>query len=290
MLSDHQLTQFHEQGYIVIPDAFADIGVERVFAAYQQARKQTEAAWHQATAANIDKGEHRLGAAAHQVLDLFKYDPLFLDLANNPTIISILEQVVGPDLQLTEMIGHHHPANTPTHIGWHRDWPPWSHPTQILKAKVFYYLEDIADDMGPYSVVPGSHTWPHDPPGSVNSFSTEPPTEELKYDGETLEDMPHMIKVSAPAGTAVIANVALWHTATANTSTRHREVIICGYTHFWVKQWEDRTPPQEMIDWADTPQKRQLMGIHAVQGRAAWDRSDIPYLPEHQILVDAKPF
>ena len=42
--------------------------------------------------------------------------------------------------------------------------------------------------------------------------------------------------------------------------------------------------------WADTPQKRQLMGIHAVQGRAAWDRRDVAYLPEHQAIADAKPF
>ena len=59
---------------------------------------------------------------------------------------------------------------------------------------------------------------------------------------------------------------------------------------FWVKQWEDRTPAREIVAWADTPQKRQLMGIHAVQGRAAWDRRDVAYLPEHQAIADAKPF
>ena len=107
---------------------------------------------------------------------------------------------------------------------------------------------------------------------------------------DRLEAMPAMKKLGAPAGTAVIWNVALWHTATANTANRDRKMLAYGYTHFWVKQWEDRTPPEEIIAWADTPQKRQLMGIHAVQGRAAWDRQDVPYLPKHKAIADAKPF
>ena len=144
--------------------------------------------------------------------------------------------------------------------------------------------------MGPFSIVPGSQTRPDDPPGSANSFAENPSTQAPSYTGSELGNMPQMKKITAPAGTAVIWNVALWHTATANTSPRDRRLIVYGYTHFWVKQWEDRTPAREIVAWADTPQKRQLMGIHAVQGRAAWDRRDVAYLPEHQAIADAKPF
>jgi hypothetical protein len=45
-----------------------------------------------------------------------------------------------------------------------------------------------------------------------------------------------------------------------------------------------------VLDWADTPERRQLMGIHAVHGRASWDRKDVAYLPEHAELVKAKKF
>ena len=290
MLSEQQREQFRTDGFLLLPDALVDIGLERVRDAYKRVSRQTEAEWRQAIAADSSKGVYGLGEAAHVMPDLYQYDPLFLDLANNPVAIPILEAVVGPDLQLTEMIGHNHPAGTNAHIEWHRDWPPWSHPTQILKAKVFYYLDDITDDMGPFSVVPGSHTWPDDPPGSSNSFAEGPSSTEAPYTGTSLENMPQMQKLAAPAGTAIIWNVALWHTATANTSPRDRRIIAYGYTHFWVKQWEDRTPPEQIVAWADTPQKRQLMGIHAVQGRAAWDRRDVTYLPEHQAIADAKPF
>ena len=289
MPTDEQLAHFRTQGYLLVPDALTAIGLERVCDAYEQVRRKTEAEWRETIAA-AGKGVYGQGAAAHVMVDLYRYDPLFLDLANNPQVVPILETVVGPDLQLTEAIGHNHPADTPAHIEWHRDWPPWSHPTQILKAKVFYFLSDISDDMGPFSVVPGSHTRPDDPPGSVNSFAVGPSDQPPQYAGAQLEDMPGMKKLTAPVGTAVIWNVALWHTATANTSASDRQIIVYGYTHFWVKQWEDRTPSPKVVAWADTPKKRQLMGIHAVQGRAAWDRRDVAYLPEHRTIADAKPF
>jgi len=291
VLTQQQLTHFREQGYVIVPDTLQGFGRERILDAFERARRQTEPDWREVTASGSTKGVYGLGAAAHVMVEMWQFDDLFLDLADNPAVFPILQQVVGHDLQLTEAIGHIHPAGTPAHIGWHRDWQPWSHPTQALKAKVFYFLDDIEPDMGCFSIVPASHTWPDDPPGAVNSFTdTEGVVSKPQSSHERLEDMPGMKKITAPAGTAVIWNVALWHTATANTSHKDRRILVYGYTHFWIKQWEDRTPPQKLVEWADTPLRRQLMGIHAVQGRAAWDRQDVAYLPEHRLIAAAKSF
>ena len=131
--------------------------------------------------------------------------------------------------------------------------------------------------MGCFSVVPGSH-----------KRDAYPPRDE--YIGATLEQMPGMQKIVGSAGSAILWDVTLWHTGTANTSTRDRRILIYGYQPFFVKKWGSDRPPQEVIDWANTPQRRELMGIHAVQGRASWDRKDVAYLPEHEELVKAKKF
>ncbi len=55
-----------------------------------------------------------------------------------------------------------------------------------------------------------------------------------------------------------------------------------------MKNWEASRPPDNVIAWANTPARRQLMGIHAVDGRAGWDRSDVDYLPEHEAIARAK--
>ena len=102
--------------------------------------------------------------------------------------------------------------------------------------------------------------------------------------------MPGLKKIVAKAGSAIIWNVVCWHSGLANISSRDRRILIYGYMPFWVKKWGSTPPPQHIVDWADTPYRRQLMGIHAVEGRAAWDRKDVPYLPEHAEMAAAKKF
>ena len=65
MLSEQQRQQFRTEGYLLVPDALADIGPQRVRDAYEQVRAQTEAQWRETVAADTGKGVYGLGAAAH---------------------------------------------------------------------------------------------------------------------------------------------------------------------------------------------------------------------------------
>jgi ectoine hydroxylase-related dioxygenase (phytanoyl-CoA dioxygenase family) len=210
-------------------------------------------------------GGYGHGPNAHTMSSVYEHDDVFLDLANNPKVIPLLEEIIGPDVQTMEMVCHCHHAGTQAHTAWHRDWPAWSHPQFTLKAKVFYFLDDQTEDMGCFTVVPGTHKLPDNPSRD-------------QYSGPDLEKMPGLKKIIGKAGDAILWNVLLWHTGTANISDRDRRIVIYGYMPFWVKKWEDRRPPQNVIDWADTPFKRQLMGIHNLRGRKVWDRRDVPVL------------
>jgi ectoine hydroxylase-related dioxygenase (phytanoyl-CoA dioxygenase family) len=277
MLTPEQREQIDTQGYLLVENALDPFGLERVQAAYEHVQAMTEPAWRQSLIEGNYKGGYGNGPDAHTMSNPYEYDNLFLDIADNPLLIPILEDVVGENLQAMEIVAHCHHSGTEAHTGWHRDWPAWRHPKYMLKAKVFYFLDDQELDMGCFSLVPGSHLWDEDPPRD-------------QYTGPTLEQMPGMKKMIGRAGSALIWNVVCWHTGLANTSPRDRRLLIYGYMPFWVKKWESQTPPQRIVDWADTPRRRQLMGIHAVQGRASWDRKDVPYLPEHAEMVKAKKF
>jgi ectoine hydroxylase-related dioxygenase (phytanoyl-CoA dioxygenase family) len=277
MLTPEQREQIDTQGYLLVENALDPFGLERVQAAYEHVQAKTEPAWRQSLIEGNFKGGYGNGPDAHTMSNPYEYDDLFLDIADNPLLIPILEDVVGENLQAMEIVAHCHHSGTQAHTGWHRDWPAWRHPKYMLKAKVFYFLDDQELDMGCFSLVPGSHLWDEDPPRD-------------QYTGSTLEQMPGMKKMVGRAGSALIWNVVCWHTGLANTSQRDRRLLIYGYMPFWVKKWESQTPPQRIVDWADTPRRRQLMGIHAVQGRASWDRKDVSYLPEHAEMVKAKKF
>ena len=166
-----------------------------------------------------------------------------------------------------DLFAHKHHAGTNAHTDWHRDWPAYAHPNFALKAKIFYFLDDQDEDMGCFSLVPGSHKYPEKPEKGV-------------YTNDKLEDMPGCTKMIGPAGSAVIWNVVCWHTALANKSQRDRRILIYGYMPFWVKKWEARDIPTSILEWANTPMRRQMMGIHAVHGRNVWDRTDVDRLPE----------
>jgi ectoine hydroxylase-related dioxygenase (phytanoyl-CoA dioxygenase family) len=276
-VSAEQLQHFREQGYVLIEDALDPFGLPRVQAAYEQIQRQTEPAWRAMVQSGVYKGGYGNGPDAHTMDSIYQHDSLFLDIAANPVTLPLLEAVIGPNVQTMEMVAHCHHAGTHAHTGWHRDWPPYRHPQYALKVKAFYFLDDQTEEMGCFTVVPGSHLWDDDPPKE-------------RYTGAALEQMPGMKKMIGPAGSVLIWDVTLWHTGTANTSNRDRRLLIYGYMPFWVKKWESQRPPQTVIDWANTPQRRQLMGIHAVQGRASWDRKDVEYLPEHWELVKGKKF
>ena len=140
---------------------------------------------------------------------------------------------------------------------------------------MFYFLDDQDEDMGCFALVPGTHRNPDRPPPD-------------QYVNATLEHMPGMVKIALPAGSAVLWNALLWHAGLANVSNNDRRTVMYAYTQFFIKNWESSSPSSEIVAWADTPQKRQLMGIHSIGGRLAWDRKEILYLPEQEELAKTK--
>lgn len=266
---------YKENGYIIIPNAVEPIGLERLRAGFEQRERELKPEWQKSLEEGTFKGGYGNGPNAHTMRPDFGTDTTLLDLANNPKILPYVSTLVGDDYQVMEMLYHNHHSGAAAHTGWHRDWPPWKHPQYTLKIKVFYFLDDQDEDMGCFSLVPGTHNNPEGPPKD-------------QYKGDTLETMPNMKKMAYKAGDAILWDVVCWHTGCANTSDRDRRLAIFGYMPFFVKKYVARTPDPSVVEWADTPMKRQVMGIHCVHGRRGWDRTDVPYLPEHEEIAMKK--
>jgi ectoine hydroxylase-related dioxygenase (phytanoyl-CoA dioxygenase family) len=274
-LTDAQRAQYRKHGYLLIENAAEPIGLERIQASFERRESETKDEWEEMVASGKFTGGYGNGPNAHTIRPEWDWDTTILDLAYNPKIIPLVQDVVGPDFQVMEMLYHNHHAGAAAHTGWHRDWPTWRHPLYTLKIKVFYAVEDIDEDMGCFSLVPGTHLNDDGPPKD-------------RYKGETLEDMPGFRKMTMKAGDAVLWDVTCWHSGLANTSDRDRKLVIYGYMPFFVKKWNADRPAQALVEWADTPMKRQLLGIHCVHGRKGWDRTDVDYLPEHVAIAAAK--
>jgi ectoine hydroxylase-related dioxygenase (phytanoyl-CoA dioxygenase family) len=265
---NHPISYFRQHGYVVIDDALAGFDLSAVRAAYNSVlpRDVIDGRYQGGLEPTVQATSVILSGTDAATAGYSTYDTIFLEIANNRRIIRLIREIVGTNFQSMEILAHCHQAHTNAHTGWHRDWSPWTHPLHSLKVKVFYLLDDQDESMGPLSLVPGSHKRPDPPPLEYSS-------------GSNLRAMPGMKAMTGRAGTAVVWDALCWHTALPNISNRDRRIIVYGYMPFWVKKWNSHPPPDHIVRWCDTPEKRQLMGIHAAVGRQSWDRDDVPYLP-----------
>ncbi|MDP6037257.1 MAG: phytanoyl-CoA dioxygenase family protein, partial [Candidatus Latescibacteria bacterium] len=189
--------------------------------------------------------------------NVLELDDIYLDLMSYPSTFPIMEKVIGPDIQLIGIQARTYPPAPEAYIRWHRDCPPFDHPQYALKSKLFYYLFDVEENGGCTSFVPDTHRSVEDIP---------------KFD--TPEEMPGHIKMTAKAGTAVIFDTRLWHTAMTNTSQSSRICLIYNYAPFWFKQYASTIEQALRLDEkVSDPMDRQLLGLERVSGGN-------PYVPK----------
>ncbi len=238
-LTDAQRLFFEANGYLVIPGALSPDKLAAVRAAADGA----EALWR--------ADRTRLGArneSLQQIQAPIEYDDRLFDLLECPATFPLIREILGNDVSMIDNDYFISPPRTITHANWHHDvgMPGVYHPRSVMMVKLFFLLDDVAEDGGCTLFLPGSHRFPLDfPLPSV----TEP------------TDMPGHVKMAFPAGTAYLFNGRCFHAATPNQGDRARRVLIYNYGHHWMRIWPGYEPSAELISKAMTPVRRQLLGM-----------------------------
>ena len=128
------------------------------------------------------------------------------ELIAHPPVIEFLRAALGPDLVFMHA---HYAISAPGHPGMnlHTDSHPYgtsdwgyafSAPRQV---RVLYYLDDLTPDVAPLRVVPRSHLSMHPDANPYKRYPSHPDER----------------VITAPAGTAVVINLALFHANGPNT-------------------------------------------------------------------------
>lgn len=266
LLSKERYAFLDTQGYLILEDALAGDQLARVQEAFRRVEEETREEWQQALLHPPQFKPYGLGETAHVVEPIVTRGEIFLDLLEYPLTISTARAFVGPDIQMLDNALHVKPAGTKSHTRWHRDArtcfyavEEWSAEDRrewerlracekpFFKLKVFFFVDDIDEDTAPFSVVPGTH-----------ALEVE---QVPQY--ETLEDMPNHVKATGRAGTAIIWNASIWHTAMDHTGTKPRRMLLYNYAHFGMKQYAPCVPTPELAahTQAGSPLCRQLLGL-----------------------------
>ena len=200
------------------------------------------------------------GAVRVEVPRIIERDLRFEQLMDPPAIMDIVTGALGPDIELAtsgeldQKLPH-----TKAYVGWHNDFtwmPSIPYPRQIFWLRCTYFLSDVTDDSGPFTLLPGSHLMDHQCPSDV--------------DQQNPRHIHGQIGMTGRAGCCLINNTEIWHTNSPNNSDESRRLIMICYKHGWMKQWQqgyDTTP--EFANRQTDPLRRQLCGLYPWHSGAA---------------------
>jgi ectoine hydroxylase-related dioxygenase (phytanoyl-CoA dioxygenase family) len=145
---------------------------------------------------------------------------------------AVVSRPVGTDVDVTRHVAS----------GWHQDSSRVNDdldddPRPRLSAKIAWFLTDLSKPGGANMwIIPGSHR-----------------SNELPADAPT-----RGIPLCVPAGSAVMFDRRLWHSASPNTTDTTRRVIFVGYTYRWLRPHDDMNVAAL---WRTvSPLRRQLLG------------------------------
>ncbi|MCU6707717.1 phytanoyl-CoA dioxygenase family protein [Paenibacillus sp. J5C_2022] len=213
MLAQNQVQAYERDGFLVIENMLSEEEVKLY-------RELTES--NSISALREQLQEKDKEATVH-MLGLTSMSPLFLDLARHPAIVSCLQPLLGPDIQLQ----HSKLATKPAAKGkgifpWHQDYMFYPHTnTDILSVMIM--LDDATEENGCMQMVKGSHKLgplDHTKDGYFIGACSE-----SRY----WEDGSHVVNIMPRAGGISIHHGLTLHGSGPNLSGKPRRGIVFSY-------------------------------------------------------------
>jgi ectoine hydroxylase-related dioxygenase (phytanoyl-CoA dioxygenase family) len=229
-------------GYAVV-----DSGLE---AAQLEALRTGFATMHAANHAISDMERLRAIGEADLLRCPLAKDPLFLQLASNPRILSLCERLMGAGFILNQQNGIVNPAGAKTYSqsAYHRDLPYQhfvsSHP---LAINALFCLDPFTLENGATYVIPASHKQGAFPSNPVIAAQAK--------------------QIEAPAGSFLVLDCMTYHCGGINRSTHDRRAVNHLYTIAMMRQQID-LPAYLGNGFSADPQIRQLLGFNHPSARS----------------------
>lgn len=240
-VSDDLKVRYEGQGFLHIPGIIPSELVKETRRAFDAATQNHHDKWQ----AQVAQGE--ASAAFHDIPNILDCGDCFVDLVDLESMMPILLEAVGHDIQLNHTHARVFPPGKTFTAPWHSDLADviginlgQSH---NFFVKVHYFLEDLTPDQGCLAFIPGTHNFPPDYP-RPNLTATSP----------------GVVKIVPKAGDAVLFNTHVMHMALDNTSPKVRKSLIYAYSHFWVKHYANSVPT-DLEKYATTTLRRQMLGV-----------------------------
>lgn len=226
-MTPDQLNFFKANGYLMLHDALTSEEVDRFRTLYDRDRSDIRYFWR------------LIGPNGNQTVncDPLISSPEFDDLVRHPRLLTCVEELLGEPACLSEVcLRHMEPYRGAPKQSWHRDRQhTLTHPFRAGFIHVLIYFSDVDESTHCFSISPESIDDP--------ILDTEA---QLARSGS--------VDIHGPAGTAVLFNLSVLHTATVRPTTQERKTIqtyygmqsgpiLSHYSTIPARLWRDHPDP-----------------------------------------------
>ncbi|MEZ4865482.1 MAG: phytanoyl-CoA dioxygenase family protein [Caldilineaceae bacterium] len=240
IVTQEQIDEFDEFGYIVVRNALPQGKVQELMQAIERLKT------------DFERSNHRKEVYGLDIRPIVDKDDTFIDLMEWPTTFPLAVRFLN-HFSIQLMTSHlimvpPHPEKR--NIGWHDDGGSPALRVNGIRAfgslKVGFFLTDLLEpNMGSLMVVPGSHRLQGSPPFAPDS-----------------RDPIGAVELKVHAGDAVIFQQGVWHAGAPNYSTQTRVVLYYGYGYRVFRPIDFEQMPPALLAKC-TPIGKQLLGYKA---------------------------
>ncbi len=240
MLTKQQIEEYHETGYLVLPDMLDPATLARarqVIAEFVENSAQTT---EHTDIYDLEPSHTPAHPRVRRIKSPHKNHPIFWDICRDSKLVGVLGQLLGPSG--VRLYGSKINLKAPQYgspVEWHQDWAFYPHTNDDVLA-VGVMLDDMLPENGPLMVIPGSHkgpTFDHHNDEGFFCGAMDPERGEV--------DLPKAVTLSGPAGSMSFHHVRSVHGSAQNTSDRPRQLLLYEYAAadafpvLGVKDWDD---------------------------------------------------
>jgi len=219
-LTDEQIAQYRNDGFVVVERLFDADDLARVDATIRQMTDQALSGGDYSKILELEPEPVDGQRVPRRIFSPYDQHDTFRDLAHDPRLLDRIESLIGGHFNLQHSKLNMKPARVGSAVEWHQDMAYFPHTNDDL-VTALVYLDEATEENGCLQVLPRHHTHYFDHAAADGRFAGMI-TEDLTAFG-TPRSLP------APAGSAIFMHCITPHASLPNRSSRPRRTLIYEY-------------------------------------------------------------
>lgn len=219
-LSDEQIDQYRNEGFVVVERLFNADDLARVDATIRRMTEQALAGGDFSKVLELEPEPVDGKRVPRRIFSPYDQDETFRALAHDPRLLDKIESIIGGDFNLQHSKLNMKPAKVGSVVEWHQDMAYFPHTNDDLVTTLIY-LDEATEENGCLQVLPRHHTHYFDHSGPDGRFAG--------MITESLADFGKPRSLPAPAGSAIFMHCITPHASLPNRSSRPRRTLIYEY-------------------------------------------------------------